>query len=124
MLVPKAPTFCMWAADPVSAYSVNRFTATMIITVPSDEAVIASGKIGLPDRQLGKATYTYTFDKPSFPGTVIAGPYVVQPATAVGVDMAIYLKPGHENLAGPYTDTAARILTFYATSSAPCPKLT
>ncbi len=107
---------------PVSAYSVNRFTATMIITVPSDEAVIASGKIGIPDRQLGKATYTYTYDKPSFPGTVIAGPYVVQPATAVGVDMAIYLKPGHENLAGPYTDTAARILTFYSDVFGPLPK--
>ena len=31
---------------PVSAYGVNRFSATMNITVPSDETVIASGKVG------------------------------------------------------------------------------
>ena len=32
---------------PVSAYSLNRFSATMNITVPSDETVIASGKAAL-----------------------------------------------------------------------------
>jgi tetratricopeptide (TPR) repeat protein len=106
---------------PVSAYDVNRFTATMSITVPSDEAVIASGKTGLPERQTGKVTYTYTYDKPSFPGTVIAGNYVVQPATAVGADIAIYLRPGHEGLAAPYGDTAARILTFYSDVFGPLP---
>ena len=30
---------------PVNTYSGNRFSATMIITVPSDETVIASGKV-------------------------------------------------------------------------------
>ena len=35
---------------PVSAYSVNRFSATMNITVPSDETVIASGKAAAPVR--------------------------------------------------------------------------
>ena len=106
---------------PVSAYGVNRFSATMNITVPSDEAVIASGKVAAPVRETGKVTYTYDFDKSSFPGTVIAGRYVVQPATAVGVDIAIYLKPGHENLAASYGDTAARILTFYSDVFGPLP---
>jgi tetratricopeptide (TPR) repeat protein len=106
---------------PVSAYGVNRFSATMNITVPSDEAVIASGKVAAPVRETGKVTYTYDFEKSSFPGTVIAGRYVVQPATAVGVDIAIYLKPGHENLAASYGDTAARILTFYSDVFGPLP---
>jgi TolA-binding protein len=106
---------------PVSAYGVNRFSATMNITVPSDEAVIASGKVAAPVRETGKVTYTYDFDKSSFPGTVIAGRYVVQPATAVGVDIALYLKPGHENLAASYGDTAARILTFYSDEFGPLP---
>ncbi len=106
---------------PVSAYSVNRFSATMNITVPSDEAVIASGKVGTPVREPGKVTYTYNFENSSFPGTVIAGRYVVQPATAVGADIAIYLKPGHENLAASYGDTAARILAFYSDVFGPLP---
>lgn len=106
---------------PVSANSLNRFSATMNITVPSDEAVIASGKVGSLARETGKATYTYNFENSSFPGTVIAGNYVVQPATAVGADIAIYLKPGHEGLAAPYGDTAAKILAFYSDVFGPLP---
>jgi len=106
---------------PVSAYSVNRFSATMNITVPSDETVIASGKVAAPVREPGKVTYTYAFENSSFPGTVIAGHYVVQPATAVGADIALYLKPGHENLAASYGDTAARILAFYSDVFGPLP---
>ncbi|HXW13067.1 MAG TPA: M1 family aminopeptidase [Terriglobia bacterium] len=106
---------------PVNSYSGNRFSATMNITVPSDETVIASGKSGSPQREPGKVTYTFEFDKASFPGTVIAGRYVVQPATAVGADIAIYLKPGHEGLAAPYGDTAAKILAFYSDAFGPLP---
>ena len=69
----------------------------------------------------GKVTYTYNFDNASFPGTVIAGHYVVQPATAVGADIALYLKPGHENLAVSYGETAAKILAFYSDVFGPLP---
>jgi aminopeptidase N len=99
---------------PVSAYSVNRFAAMMRITVPSDETVIASGKALALVRQAGRVTYTFQFDQPSFPGTVLAGRYVVQPATTVGADIALYLKPGHENLAASYGETAAKILAFFS----------
>jgi len=99
---------------PVSGYGVNRFAATLHITVPSDEMVIASGKALAPVRQAGKVTYTFEFDQPSFPGTVLAGRYVVQPATAVGADIALYLKPGHENFAASYGETAAKIMAFYS----------
>ena len=106
---------------PVSTDHGNRFTATMNITVPSDETVVASGRAAAPERQPGKVTYTYVFDNPSFPGTVIAGKYAVQPATAVGADIALYLKPGHEGLAAPYGDTAAKILAFYSDVFGPLP---
>jgi hypothetical protein len=106
---------------PVSAYGVNRFAATMNISVPSDETVIASGRATAPVREPGKVTYSYVFDNASFPGTVIAGPYVVQPATAIGADIALYLKPGHENLATLYGDTAAKVLGFYSDVFGPLP---
>jgi aminopeptidase N len=106
---------------PVSGYAVNRFAATMNITVPSDETVIASGKASAPAREAGKVTYTYVFDQASFPGTVIAGHYSVQPATAVGADIALYLKPGHENFAASYGDTAAKILDFCSNEFGPLP---
>jgi aminopeptidase N len=106
---------------PVNATYGNRFTATMHITVPTDETVIASGKASAPEREPGKVTYSYEFDKPSFPGTVIAGKYVVQPATAIGADIALYLKPGHEDLAAPYGDTAAKILSYFSDEFGPLP---
>ncbi len=106
---------------PVSGYGMNRFSATMNITVPSDEVVIASGKAASPERQTGQVTYSYTFDKTSFPGTVIAGRYVVQPGTTSGADITLYLKSGHENLAAPYGETAAKILAYYSTEFGPLP---
>jgi len=106
---------------PVSAYGVNRFSATMNITVPSDETVVASGTAAAPERQTGKVTYHFKYDQDSFPGTVVAGRYVVQPATMAGADITLYLKPGHENLSGPYGETAARILAFYSDVFGPLP---
>ena len=106
---------------PVSAYGVNRFAATLNITVPSEETVIAPGKASAPARQAGRVTYTYVFDQASFPATVIAGRYLVQPGTAVGADIALYMKAGHENLAASYGDTAAKILAYYSDEFGPLP---
>jgi hypothetical protein len=99
---------------PVSEYGVGRFAASMSITVPSEETVIASGKPSVPTREAGKVTYTYQYDQPSFPGTVIAGQYMVQPATAVGADITLYMKPGHESFAANYGQTAGKIMEFYS----------
>ena len=99
---------------PVSAYGVDRFAASMRITVPAEETAVASGKALAPLRQTGKVTYTYEFDDRSFPGTILAGKYVVQPATAVGADIALYLKPGHENFAASYGEAAAKIQAFFS----------
>jgi aminopeptidase N len=104
---------------PVSEYGVGRFAATMQITVPSEETVIASGKASAPARAPGKVTYKYEYEQPSFPGTVIAGRYVVQPATAVGADITLYMKPGHESFAASYGETAAKIMAFYSDKFGP-----
>jgi len=106
---------------PVSQYGVGRFAADMQITVPSDEIVIASGRASTPAREAGKVTYTYQYEQPSFPGTVIAGNYVVQPATAVGADITVYMKPGHESFAASYGETAAKIMAFYSDKFGPLP---
>ncbi|MFB3922117.1 MAG: M1 family aminopeptidase [Terriglobia bacterium] len=99
---------------PVSNYGVDRFAASMRITVPTDETVIASGRALAPARQTGKVTYAFDYPETSFPGTVIAGRYIAQPATAVGADITLYLKPGHENFAASYGQAAARIQAFYS----------
>ena len=106
---------------PVSEFGVNRFSASVSFTVPSDETVIASGKAVAPVREAGKVTYGFRYDRASFPGTVIAGRYVVQPATAVGADITLYMKPGHEGFAANYGEAAAKIMAFYSDKFGPLP---
>ena len=66
---------------PVNAYGINRFTATINITVPAHMTVIGSGKetpgiapaVKRPAGSLPTKTFSFTWDKPSFPGTIVAG---------------------------------------------------
>src|SRR5438046_1076696 len=106
---------------PVSGYRTNRFAATMRVTVPSDEVVIASGKPSSPVRETGQVTYTFQYDQPSFPGTVIAGKYIAQPSAAAGADITLYLKEGHQNYASSYGETAGKILAYYSDRFGPLP---
>ena len=57
----------------------------------------------------------YTFDYPqrSFPGTVFAGEYKVQPVAESGADLSIYMMKGQEHYAASYGETAGKILSFF-----------
>ena len=71
---------------PMTGYMTDRFTAEMHIRVPQGMRVFASGAQGgshsvtLANGKAGDQ-YDFKWDKPGFPGTVIAGRYV-DPATA------------------------------------------
>jgi aminopeptidase N len=106
---------------PLNENAGDRFSATTSITVPSDEVVIASGQPSSPVRNGDTVTYTFNYDRPSFPGTVIAGKYTPQPATGVGADITLYLKPGHEKLAESYGEAAGKMLAFFSDKFGPLP---
>jgi aminopeptidase N len=93
----------------------------MRITVPTDQMVVASGKSLAPVRQTAKTTYTYEYSDRSFPGTVVAGKFDVTPATRVGANIAVYMKPGRAEIAARYGDEAARILGFFSEKFGPLP---
>ena len=99
---------------PVVRPGLNRFTATLHITVPTGETVIASGAPSPPVDQAGNTTYSFEFDQSSFPGTVYAGNYSAQHETAFGANVYLFLKQGHENYAADYGATAAKILSFFS----------
>jgi aminopeptidase N len=98
---------------PVEPGGLDRFSATMKISVPPGEVVIASGKASMPERQTGKTVFTFDYPQRSFPGTVIAGEYTVQPSVEAGADLALYLMKGEEKYAASYGETAGKILAFY-----------
>jgi len=115
---------------PVRPDGLDRFSATLHVTVPSDEVVVASGTPSSPVRQPGTVTYGFQFDQPSFPGSVVACPlqdagdpkgYKVIPAVASGADITLYLKAGHEGFAASYGEAAGNIMGFFSDKFGPLP---
>ena len=109
---------------PVNAYGINRFTATMNITVPAHMLVIGSGKESegnpAPSKKaaanaLPTKTFNFTWDKPSFPGTIIAGTFQEFKSDEAGVDLHVFFKPNHQNLGTLYAETAIKEFTYYVT---------
>jgi aminopeptidase N len=105
---------------PVCDYGINRFTATINVTVPSHMVVIGSGKetTPAPDKKAAIAnskTFTFSWTKPSFPGTIIAGTFQEEKSDEAGIDLHVFFKPNHQNLAQQYAETAIREFTFYVT---------
>jgi tetratricopeptide (TPR) repeat protein len=60
-------------------------------------------------------TFTFSWDKPSFPGTIIAGTFNEYKSDEAGVDLHVFFKPVHEALASKYAETAIKEFTFFVT---------
>jgi tetratricopeptide (TPR) repeat protein len=105
---------------PTTGYLTNRFTAEMHIRVPHGMRVFSSGAQGgakpvilaggMPGDQ-----YDFLWDKPGFPGTVIAGRYV-DPVPAGTGNVKVYLTAGHQQSAGELEQTAAKEYEFFTAS--------
>src|SRR5208282_4575730 len=109
---------------PVSGYGINRFTATISVTVPAHMVVIGSGKSTVSDNPPSKKpntnglptkTFTFVYSKPSFPGTIVAGIFQEYKSDEAGMDLHVYFKPSHQALAPAYTTTAVQEFTYYIT---------
>ena len=112
---------------PVAGYGVNRFTATISVTVPAHMIVIGSGRqpaAAAPGAKKGQAassqianskTFTFSWTKPSFPGTIIAGSFQEYKSDEAGMDLHVFFKPAHAELASEYGATAVKEFTYYVT---------
>jgi len=117
-------SFLLYAGDwfPVNAYGINRFIATINVTVPAHMIVVGSGKVETTDAPALKGaangptkTFSLKYDKASFPGTIIAGPFGDYSSTEAGLDLHIYFKPTHKDLASAYAETAVKEFTYFIT---------
>ncbi len=117
---------------PVNAYGLNRFTSTVSVTIPTHMVAIGSGKVTVTDSAPSKKTpgaaagktYTFVSDRPSFPGTIIAGVFQETKSEDAGVDLHVFFKPLHQKVAPAYTDAALKEFTYYITSFGPLPSPT
>ena len=119
---------------PVNAYGINRFTSTISVTVPAHMTVIGSGTetMGAPPASLKKTaasssstkTFTFVSDKPSFPGTIVAGAFQEFKSDEAGLDLHVFFKPSHQNLGTLYAETAVKEFTYFVTVYGPLPSTT
>ena len=109
---------------PVSGYGLNRFTSTISVTMPAHMLAIGSGKVTGSDAAASKKpnasvlptkTFTFVSDKPSFPGTIVAGVFQEYKSDEAGMDLHVYFKPTHQSLAPAYTTTAVQEFTYFIT---------
>ena len=99
---------------PVNGPGLDRFSATLHITVPQGQTVVASGEASGPVNTAEGEVYSFHYDRQSFPGTVLVGPYVAIPATAAGVNLTVYVDKSEANYAASYGAAADKVLAYYA----------
>jgi hypothetical protein len=102
---------------PMNGYMTDRFTAEIHFRVPQGMRVFSSGATGAPQNVTlsnGKpgSEYDFKWDKPGFPGTVIAGRYV-DPVSAGEGNTKIYVTISHQAGANQLAQTAARQYDFF-----------
>jgi tetratricopeptide (TPR) repeat protein len=83
---------------PMDGYLTDRFTADMQISVPAGYTVIGSGSTGKPKAANGLEQYTFKWDKPGFPGTILIGKWIDVPAPQAP-NIHLYVTAAHKKAA-------------------------
>jgi tetratricopeptide (TPR) repeat protein len=97
---------------PVNEYTVNRFTADVRVTAPSEYRVIASGDLKTDRGSNGRTIYTFHYDKPSFPGSIAIVKGDPVRVSSQGITTQVFFRDQHAGDAQPYGDEAGKIMTF------------
>jgi len=103
---------------PMTGYLTNRFTAEMHIKVPQGMRVLASGSTGSAPATLANGKegeqFNFSWTKPGFPGTVIAGRFVAPVAVnGGGANIHLYLTIKHQGSANSLGETAAKEFDYF-----------
>ena len=115
-------TYLLYASRwfPTSGFMTDRFTAQIHIKVPQGMKVFASGGKGNPkDVSLANGKpgdeFDFDWDKPGFPGTIVAGRYL-GPFTAGSGNVKVYLTVSHQAQGNQLAQTAAKEYDFFTDS--------
>lgn len=63
---------------------------------------------------LPRKTWTFTWDKPSFPGTIIAGIFTDTKPAGTGANVHVFFKPAKQVYANAYGETAGKEFVYFA----------
>jgi hypothetical protein len=105
---------------PVINYGIDRFTATINITAPTGTVIIGSGSTkSEKPAPAGKTVASFSWQKPSFPGSIFAGPF--QESVFGGGNMHVYFTAKKNQFAPIYGDTALKELEYFSSLYGPAP---
>jgi len=101
---------------PMTGYMTDRFTADIHVKAPAGYRVIGSGSQGKPkEGPAGSQLWDFKWDKPGFPGTIIAGKYDA-PVSGAAPNIHVYTTAAHKAAAVDYAGTALREFAYFTST--------
>jgi len=111
-------TYLLYAARwfPMVGYMTDRFTAEIHVKAPTGYRVIGSGSQGKPKPAgNGEEEWDFRWDRPGFPGTIIAGKFE-PPVSGAAPNIHVYVTPAHKSVAADYAGTALREFAYFTST--------
>ncbi len=111
-------TYLLYAARwfPMAGYMTDRFTADIHIKAPAGYRVIGSGSQGKPKPAAnGEEEWDFRWDRPGFPGTIIAGKFE-PPVSGAAPNIHVYVTAAHKAAAADYAGTALREFAYFTST--------
>ena len=109
-------SYLLYAARwfPTTGYTTDRFTAEIHVKAPTGYTVIGSGSTGKPvAADNGEQEWDFKWDKPGFPGTIIAGKFDPPVSVQGATNIRIYTTAAHKAQAADYAGTALREFAYF-----------
>ena len=100
---------------PINNYSINRFAADLRISTPEGYKVVGSGDLKTDRAPNGGSTYSFHYEKTSFPGSIAIVKNDPVRVSDQGVNTLIYFRSEHSAQVQAYGDETAKILTYFTT---------
>ena len=105
-------TYLLYAGRwfPMTGYQTDRFTADIKVHVPAGYKVIGSGAASAHE---DATEYDFKWDKPGFPGTIIAGKFS---ETSPAPNIHVFTTAAHKGEAQDCGQSALRIFAFFTST--------
>jgi aminopeptidase N len=97
---------------PMTGLNTDRFTAEIHVRVPAEYTAVGSGTSTKTVLLDGRNEFTFTWSKPGFPGTIVAGKFL-PPITAAGIsNIRVYVTDKRKDGASEFAALAGREFEF------------
>ena len=99
---------------PMTGYLTDRFTADITVHAPTGYKVLGSGSTGAPKAGREGEAWQFNWDRPGFPGTIVAGKFKDPTAVLGAANIKVYTTAAHDSSAQQYAQTANREFDFFS----------